>query len=148
MTVSDVTIDGEDAAWEYKFADTAVRVALPQPLAVGQSTVLGLNYRIEVPQSLDTGYGLLSYTNGILALDTPYAPIPVYNEEGWNVETPPENADTSFNDPSFYLVRVERARPAEARGGRRRGRTLGRRRPPGRHLRAGSRPRFLRRGQP
>ena len=68
--------------------------------------MLGLKYRIDVPTSLDKGYGLLSYTNGILALDTPYAPIPVYNEEGWNVETPPANADTSFNDASFYLARV------------------------------------------
>ncbi|MGE5601853.1 MAG: M1 family metallopeptidase, partial [Nitrososphaerales archaeon] len=47
-----------------------------------------------------------SFTEDILALDTPYAPIPVYNDEGWNVETPPQNADTSFNDASFYVVRV------------------------------------------
>ena len=106
MRVSEVTVDGTEVTPEYQFEDTAVRVALPQPLPVGDSAVLGLKYAIDVPTTLDQGYGLLSYTNDILALDTPYVPIPVYNEEGWNVETPPANADTSFNDASFYLVRL------------------------------------------
>jgi aminopeptidase N len=68
--------------------------------------VIELRYDIVAPETLEAGYGLLSYTDGVLALDTPYAAIPVYNEEGWNVETPPANADTSFNDASFYLTRV------------------------------------------
>jgi aminopeptidase N len=106
MRVSDVTVDGAGVTPEYQFEDTAVRIPLPEPLPVGASTVVGLNYGIDVPTTLDKGYGLISYTNDILALDTPYAPIPVYNDEGWNVEIPPENADTSFNDVSFYLVRV------------------------------------------
>lgn len=106
MRVSDVMVDGVSVTPEYQYEDTAIRAPLPQPLPVGKSTVLALKYQIEVPTTLDKGYGLLSYTNGILALDTPYAPIPVYNGEGWNVETPPENADTSFNDVSFYVVRI------------------------------------------
>jgi aminopeptidase N len=106
MRVSDVLVDDTGVTPEYQFEDSAVRVQLPQPLQPGKSTVLSLKYDIEVPDTLDNGYGLLSYTRGILALDTPYAPIPVYNDEGWNVESPPENADTSFNDASFYLVRV------------------------------------------
>ena len=106
MRVSNVSVDGEGVAPIYEFDRTAVRVLLPRPLPVGQSTVLALEYLINVPTSLDSGYGLLSYTNDILALDTPYASIPVYNAEGWNVETPPTNADTSFNDAGFYLVRV------------------------------------------
>ncbi len=111
MRVSDVTVDGAGVTPEYQYDGTAIRVPLPQPLAVGASTVLGLKYRIDVPRSLDKGYGLLSYTDDVLALDTPYAVVPVYNEEGWNVETPPGNADTSFNDVSFYQVRV--TAPAE-----------------------------------
>ena len=106
MNVSDVTVDGAGVTPEFMYKGTAVRVPLPAALPPGESTVLDLKYRIDVPETLDAGYGLLSYTEGILALDTPYAPIPVYDDEGWNVETPPENADTSYNDPSFYLVRV------------------------------------------
>jgi aminopeptidase N len=101
-----VTVDGVAVAPQYEYEETAIRVPLSEPLPVGQSIVLGLKYVIDVPTTMDEGYGLLSFTDDVLALDTPYAPIPVYNEEGWNVETPPQNADTSFNDASFYLVRV------------------------------------------
>lgn len=106
MTVSDVTVDGVNVSSSYEFERTALRVPLPQPLVPGQDVILSMNFQITVPETLDQGYGLLSHTQGILALDTPYAAIPVYDDEGWNVETPPPNADTSFNDASFYLVRV------------------------------------------
>ncbi|MFQ5436529.1 MAG: M1 family metallopeptidase, partial [Anaerolineae bacterium] len=35
-----------------------------------------------------------------------YPVVPVYDDEGWNVQAPPPNADTSYFDISFYLVRV------------------------------------------
>ena len=113
MTVTDVTVDGAGVSPAYRFERTALEVPLPRPLSPGQSAVLSLNFRLSVPETLDTGYGLISYTGGILALDTPYAAIPVFDDEGWNVETPPPSADTSYNDASFYLVRV--TAPAELR---------------------------------
>lgn len=106
MTVSSVTADGQPVPAEAGFGDTALRLSLPAPLSAGDATVIDLSYRIRVPEGLNTGYGLLSYTDGILALDTPYAPIPVYDDDGWNVEEPPANSDTSFYDASYYLVRV------------------------------------------
>lgn len=106
MAVSAVQAGGIEISTAYRFERTALEVPLPQPLDPGQSTILALNYRITVPTTLDKGYGLISYTRDILALDTPYAAIPVFDDEGWNVETPPANADTSYNDASFYLVRV------------------------------------------
>ena len=106
MVVSAVQVGGIEVGTEYRFERTALEVLLPQPLVPGQSAVLALDYRITAPETLDKGYGLISYTRDILALDTPYAAIPVYDDEGWNVETPPANADTSYNDASFYLVRV------------------------------------------
>lgn len=106
MQASAVTVDGVAVTPEIQFERTALRIPLPRPLSPGQSVVLGLQYQIDVPTSLEKGYGLISYTDDILALDTPYLPIPVYNAEGWNVETPPENADTSFSDVSFYVARI------------------------------------------
>jgi len=106
MVVSAVQAGGIAISPEYRFERTALEVPLPQPLEPGQSTVVALDYRITAPETLDKGYGLISYTRDILALDTPYAAIPVFDDEGWNVETPPANADTSYNDAGFYLVRV------------------------------------------
>ncbi len=106
MTVSDVKVDGLPAMTTTEYADTALRVALPAPLLPGSSVVIALNYVISVPVTLDVGYGVLSFVDDVLALDSPYAAIPVYDDEGWNVEIPPANADLSTFDVSFYRVRV------------------------------------------
>lgn len=106
MTVADVAVDGREAAAATEYAGTALRVSLPAPLLPGDSAVISLNYVISVPVTLDVGYGVLSYVDNVLALDSPYAAIPVYDDEGWNVEIPPNNADLSYFDASFYRVHV------------------------------------------
>ncbi len=42
----------------------------------------------------------------MLVLDTFYPAIPVYDDEGWNIETPSHNGDLTYYDASLYLVRV------------------------------------------
>jgi len=71
MVVSAVQVGGIEVGSEYRFERTALEVLLPQPLVPGQSAVLALDYRITAPETLDKGYGLISYTRDILALDTP-----------------------------------------------------------------------------
>ena len=81
-------------------------VLLPQPLAPGQSTILALDFRISAPTTLDKGYGLISYTRDILALDTPYAPIPVFDDEGsgvYELTVSPPGGGT-ISDKGKYVV--------------------------------------------
>lgn len=106
MTVTNVTVDDHPAEAALEDGNTTLRVPLPTPLSPGHSTVIALDYVISVPVTLETGYGVLSFVDGVLALDTPYAPIPVYDDEGWNVGRPPDNSDLSYFDASFYRVRV------------------------------------------
>jgi len=47
------------------------------------------------------------YLDDILALDAFFPIIPVYNEEGWNVEEPPRNADMIFTDAAFFSVTID-----------------------------------------
>ncbi len=111
MTIENVDVDGHPVEAALEYANTALRVPLQAPLPPGGSTVISLNYVISVPATLKIGYGLLSFVDGVLALDSPYAAIPVYDDDGWNVEIPPDNADLSIYDVSFYRVRV--TAPAE-----------------------------------
>lgn len=106
MTVDEVLLNGRPVASDLRYDDTALVVVLTPALGAGESVIIELTYAIAVPDDPETGYGLLSYSGGILALDSPYPMIPVFDDEGWNVETPPLNADTSYNDLSFYLVRI------------------------------------------
>jgi hypothetical protein len=105
-TVSEVEVDGQAVEGEYAFGQSAFRVPLPSPLAPGDKVVVAMNFEAEVPREMGGNYGLFGYFNDILALDEFYPAVPVYDDEGWNVETPPSAGDLTYFDASFYLVRV------------------------------------------
>jgi len=42
----------------------------------------------------------------VLLLNNFYPVIPVYDDEGWNLESPPPYGDTTYLDASFYLVQA------------------------------------------
>jgi hypothetical protein len=106
MTVSAVQVDGQKAQPALEFNDTALRAPLATPLPMGKSVVIGMEFEVRVPRELNRGYGLLSFSEGVLSLDSVYPAIPVYDDEGWNVEQPVEYADLSYFDASLYVVRV------------------------------------------
>ena len=105
-TVSGVRVDDQAVEAVYEFEDSAVRVPLPAALQPGETVDIEMGFEVKVPRELAGNYGLLVYYDDVLALDGFYPVIPVYDDEGWNVEVPPPNADTSYYDASFYLARV------------------------------------------
>jgi aminopeptidase N len=104
--VSAVTVGDQPLAFAYEFQNTALRLDLSAPLPPGELVQIDVEYEVTVPDSLEEGYGLLSYDQGILSLDSPYPMIPVYDDEGWNVGVPPPRGDLTYLDASFYFVRV------------------------------------------
>ena len=65
-----------------------------------------MDFEVSVPREMGGNYGLFGYFDGFLVLDEFYPVIPVYDDEGWNVEIPPDHGDVTYLDASFYLVRV------------------------------------------
>jgi hypothetical protein len=111
VNISAVTVDGQKVEPVYEFADSATRIPLPAALQPGTRIVIGMDFAVEVPQEMGGNYGLFGYLDHVLVLDEFYPVIPVYDDEGWNVEVPPPNADMPYYDASFYLVRM--TAPAE-----------------------------------
>jgi aminopeptidase N len=110
-TVSAVKVDNQDVEPVYEFEDSAIHVPLPAALQPGEQAVIQMDFAVTVPREMGGNYGLFGYFDNVLVLDEFYPVIPVYDDEGWNVEVPPPNADTSYFDASFYVVRV--TAPAE-----------------------------------
>ncbi|MBN1978176.1 MAG: M1 family metallopeptidase [Anaerolineae bacterium] len=106
VTISALTVDDREVEPVYGFADSAMRVPLPKALQPGAQVVIGMDFEVEVPREMGGDYGLFGYFDGVLVLDEFYPVIPVYDDEGWNVEVPPPNADVPYYDASFYVVRV------------------------------------------
>ena len=106
VVVSNIRVDRQSVEATYDFEDTALRVPLPSPLQPSASVDIQLDFVVDLPQEMGGNYGLFGYFNDVLVLDEFYPVIPVYDDEGWNVQKPPPNADTSYFDMSFYIVRV------------------------------------------
>jgi hypothetical protein len=105
-SVSAVKVDGQDTQPVYESENSTVRVPLTTPLQPGQHVVVQMDFKIEVPTEIGGNYGLFGYLNDILVLDGFYPAIPVYDEAGWHAGKLPPNSDTTFQDASFYVVRV------------------------------------------
>jgi aminopeptidase N len=81
---------------------------LPASLEPGQSVTFHIEFSVSVPtKGGDFYYGIFGYNNGILSLAHAYPTILVYNEQGWNNQTPDLIGDPLFSDISFYLVSID-----------------------------------------
>ena len=106
MTVSNLTVNNNNAASQYDLGNSVMSVPLAPPLLPGESAVIRMDFNVTVPQSLESNYGVLAYFEDVLALAHAYPMIAVYDDEGWNVEIPSQDGDVTYADASFYIVRV------------------------------------------
>jgi aminopeptidase N len=65
-----------------------------------------MDFTSSVPQSQERNYGIFASVDGILALAHFYPLIAVYEEGGWDIETPSPNGDVVYADTAFYIVQV------------------------------------------
>jgi hypothetical protein len=105
-TVSAVKVDDQDVEPVYELQNSAVRIPLAAALQPGEQAVIQMDFEVKVPREMGGNYGLFGYFDDVLVLDEFYPVIPVYDDEGWNVEVPPPNGDVTYFDASFYVVRV------------------------------------------
>ncbi len=105
-SISNITLDGERAETSSELFDSAVRIPLSTPLDPGESVVLEMDFETIVPEEMGGNYGLFGHFEDILVLQEFFPLIPVFDDEGWNVEVPPPHGDVTYLDPSFFTVRV------------------------------------------
>jgi hypothetical protein len=101
-----VLVNEQDAPFSLEYAGASARVPLEGGLAPGESVVIQLDFQVSLPTDGGGNYGLFGYIDEVLVLDGFYPAIPVFDERGWHAGPVPQNSDTTFQDASFYLVRV------------------------------------------
>lgn len=106
MTVSNVSVNGETVTTGLSLSDSLLHVPLAAPLPPGQSVIFYLDFSVEVPQNVDQNYGVLAFSDGVLALAHAYPMIAVYDAKGWEAEIPSPQGDVTYSDVSFYLVKI------------------------------------------
>jgi hypothetical protein len=106
-SVSAILIAGTPIDPVYEQERSALRLLLPTPLQPGDEIHIEMQFSVELPTEMSGNYGLFGSFDGVVAMQELYPVIPVYDDEGWNIEIPPPFGDLTYLDASFYLVRVK-----------------------------------------
>jgi hypothetical protein len=112
-TVSALRIDDTEVEPVLEYLDSVIRAPLPAPLAPSQAIIVQVDFTVEISREMAGNYGLFGYFDGFLVLDGFYPVIPVFDDEGWNVQDPPPIGDVTYLDTCFYQVRVTAPRDVD-----------------------------------
>ncbi|MGB3715903.1 MAG: alpha/beta fold hydrolase [Candidatus Promineifilaceae bacterium] len=110
-SISALTVSGHRVDPEYRFNQSVLRVPLDSPLAPGEQAVIAMEFLVDVPSEGGSNYGVFATIDEVMALAHFFPQIAVYDDQGWNIDVPPPNADVTYADTAFYVVRV--TAPAE-----------------------------------
>jgi hypothetical protein len=107
MMITSLRADGVIVTPTYELDNTAMRIDLAQPLKPGDAIEFEMNYTAQVPtEDVKIGYNRFGWHANVLTLPGFYPLIPVYDDEGWNVEVAPPQGDTVFSDTALYRVNI------------------------------------------
>jgi hypothetical protein len=106
MTVDRVVLNGAVVETSLEAGDSALRIPLDTPLEPGDVADMTLWFQDSLPTDTSAGYGLFAFADQVYALAGFYPTIPVYDDEGWNVEVAPPYGDATFTDVAFYQVHL------------------------------------------
>lgn len=103
ISVEDVQVNGAAAQSSLEIDDTALKIALPEPLPPNQSTEISMRFTTIVPSS-GGGYGIFNESNGVFALYNWHPELAVYEKEGWLLNPVSTQGDPTNTDTSNYEV--------------------------------------------
>jgi hypothetical protein len=106
MTATNVLLDGQPVAPAVELDGSALRFPLDPLLEPGARLDLKLDFTLAAPIEVTQGYRQFGYYDGVLALTNAYPLVPVYDDEGWNVEVAPPYGDALYSETAFYDVRI------------------------------------------
>jgi aminopeptidase N len=66
-----------------------------------------MDFTIKLPLEMSGNYGLFGSFDGLLVLQETYPIVPVFDEDGWDIDLPARHGDLTHLDISYYIVRVK-----------------------------------------
>jgi len=106
MRVKNIALNGQPVEPIAELNGSALRLPLDPPMTPGTRIDLTLDFILSLPTGDNEGYRQLGYYEGVLAMANAYPLIPVYDDEGWNVELAPTYGDAVYSDVALYQVHI------------------------------------------
>ena len=111
MSVDEVRREGVSLEVRQTDHASVLRVPLEPALPPGAAVEVSLAFTATLPTDTSNGYAVFAFSDGVYALAGFYPVIPVYDDEGWNVDLAPTYGDVTFTDVALYRVVI--TAPAE-----------------------------------
>jgi hypothetical protein len=106
MTVTNLLLGGSVVTPAIELEGSALRLPMHPALLPGQTVTLSMDFVTDVPRDGIHGFRQLSSYHRVMALPNIYPLIPIYDDEGWNVEIAPSYGDATYSDVAVFQVRV------------------------------------------
>jgi hypothetical protein len=109
LSLTNLTVDGTAIEPEFTLGDTALRVALPEPVAPGESAEIALDFTTTVPADSTGSFGIFTRDTraGSWVLADWYPILAVWEEEsGWALPPVTPLGDPTYAPSAFYDVEV------------------------------------------
>ncbi len=107
LDLTDLKVDSAVVVGSLESGDSVYKIPLPHPLPSAESVILEASFRLSLPLEMAGNYGLFGYHGGILLLQEFFPLLPVVDEDGWALETPPSHGDLTHLEAGFFLVRIQ-----------------------------------------
>lgn len=107
--IGPVIVDNQLALPVLEYDESALRVGLAAPLPPGAVTDITLWFTSTLPTSVfagTAGSGLYGFQGNVYDLSGFYPTLPVYDDEGWNLEITATFGDSTFTDAAWYQVEL------------------------------------------
>jgi aminopeptidase N len=105
MRIGSVRVNGESGDLTFRASNTALAIALPEPLLPEASASIDLTFDVDIPEK-DSGYVLFGYSQGIWSLPDVYPLLAVHDGAAWHEDIAPAHGDAVFAEAAFYDVEL------------------------------------------
>ena len=109
LTIGDLTVDGEAVAPKLALDGTALKVALPRPVAPGERAEIAMDFTTAVPTDSKGSYGIFTHDtgNGSWVLADWHPILAVWEEgSGWALPEVTSFGDPTYAPSAFYDVQI------------------------------------------
>lgn len=111
LEVSAVSVDGLSVETALSVSNTVLMVKLPAPLQIRRQALIEMEFQGQVAEGFGDpenpqGYGIYTYSQGVLSMSGWYPLLAVYDQDGWNLDPVSDLGDSVYSDAAFYDVSV------------------------------------------
>ena len=106
MKVTGLEIENQSSSQEITLKSTVLKIKLSNALIPHVQIKIKMHFEVSYPNDLSGNYGQFAFFKNILVSANFFPIIPIYDDQGWNLDLAPANADYVVTDAALFIVQI------------------------------------------